>query len=649
MTPTTIAAYGTWKSPITSELVVASGIGLADACIAGGDIYWLEGRPLEAGRYVIVRRHPGSQDSDVNPAPFNARTRVHEYGGGAWLIVDGIAFYSNFADQRLYRQAPGEAPVPLTPAVDLRYADAVPDRLRNRLIAVREDHTLAGQQAVNTLVSVPMNGDDSGGQVLAAGYDFYSTPRISPDGSSLAWLSWNHPNMPWDGCELWLGEFGADGSIVNARTVAGGLQESIFQPEWSPDGVLYFVSDRSNWWNIYRYRANRVEAVCPRPAEFGAAQWGLGMRTYGFESAGSIICAFTENGFWRLARLNTESGELAPFDLLYSDIRSLRVAPGQAVFIGAGISRHSAVVRLDLVTAVAEEVRRASSIALDSGYISLAQPIEFATENGLTAYGFFYPPHNRDYEASAGERPPLLVKSHGGPTGATTASLRLSIQYWTSRGFAVLDVNYGGSTGFGRAFRQRLNGQWGVVDLNDVVNGARYLVEHGLVDGARMAIDGGSAGGYTTLAALAFRSVFKAGASYYGVSDLEGLATDTHKFESRYLDSIVGPYPQQRALYQERSPIYHVEGINCPLILFQGLEDKVVPPAQSERIYAALRARGIPVAYVPYPGEQHGFRRAENMRHSLDSEFYFFSRVFGFQPADPIAPVAIENSERLPH
>jgi dipeptidyl aminopeptidase/acylaminoacyl peptidase len=649
MSQPTVAPYGTWKSPITSDVVASTSIGLADVRIDNGDIYWLESRPVEGGRNVIVSRTAGGVNTDLNPAPYNARTRVHEYGGGAWLIVDGTAFYANFADQRLYRQMPGAAPVPFTPALDLRYADFVYDRSRKRLIAVREDHTQPDQQAVNTLVSLPLQGEVSGGQVLAAGYDFYASPRISPDGGLMAWLSWNHPNMPWDGCELWVGEIAGDGSIANASLVAGGLNESIFQPEWSPDGALYFVSDRSNWWNIYRAKNGVIEAVCARAAEFGLPQWAFGLSTYGFESANSIICTYTENGSWRLARLDTQTGALTRFDLPFCVVRNLRVSREQAVFISGDTQRPGAVIRLDLASGQSEELRHASEISFDPGFISVAQSIEFPTDNGLTAYGFYYAPQNRDYVAPAGEKPPLLVKSHGGPTGDATPEFHLSMQYWTSRGYAVFDVNYGGSTGFGRAYRQRLNGQWGVVDLNDVVNGAKYLVAQGLADGARLAIDGGSAGGYTTLAALTFRDVFKVGASYYGISDLEGLATDTHKFESRYLDSMIGPYPEQKAVYYERSPIHYVERINCPMILFQGLEDKVVLPDQSLRIYQALRAKGLPVAYVPYAGEQHGFRRAENIRHALDSEYYFFSRVFGFKLSDAGAPVVIENSEKLPH
>jgi dipeptidyl aminopeptidase/acylaminoacyl peptidase len=641
------APYGSWKSPITTDLIVSSSIGLGGARLDGRDVYWLEGRPLERGRNVLVRRSADGAVADVNAAPFNVRTRVHEYGGAACLVVDGVVYFSNFADQRLYRLRPGETPQALTPAIDLRYADAVLDQRRNRLIAVREDHTAPDREAVNAIVSLDLAAGETGGQVLASGNNFYSTPRLSPDGTRLAWLTWNHPNMPWDGTELWVAELDVDGSLGKSEQVAGGLAESIFQPEWSPDGVLHFVSDRTDWWNLYRWRDGTVEALCEMPAEFGEPQWAFGMSTYGFASPTEIISLYTQNGFWKLARLNTRTHELSPFDLPFDDFGGVQVSDGRAVFVGASPRMPASVVLLDLASRQFEVLRKANDLAIDPGYISEPQSVEFPTENGLTAHGFYYPPANRDFVAPAGEKPPLLVKTHGGPTGATSAGFSLTIQYWTSRGFAILDVNYGGSTGYGRAYRQRLNGQWGVVDVDDVVNGARYLVERGDVDGRRLAIDGGSAGGYTTLAALAFRNVFQAGASYFGVSDLEALATDTHKFESRYLDSIVGPYPERRDLYVQRSPIHHVGRIECPMILFQGLEDKVVPPSQAERIYESVKAKGLPVAYVPFEGEQHGFRRAENIKRSLDGEFYFYSKVFGFEPADEIEPVLIENGGGL--
>lgn len=642
MSEQSIAQYGSWKSPITSDLIVKGSIGVGQTALDGDDVYWIEVRPSEGGRSVIVRRTPDGQTTDVTPQPFNARTRVHEYGGGDYVVADGTVYFSNFADQRLYKQSANSEPQPLTPAVEMRYADPIIDRQRHRLICVREDHTGNGE-AVNAIVSINLE-DGSDARVLASGNDFYSSPRLSADGSRIAWLTWNHPNMPWDGTELWVGEFGDDGTLARNRLVAGGIEESIFQPEWSPDGALYFVSDRNGWWNLYRAGADEsVAALHEMQAEFGMPQWVFGMSLYAFESAGRIICAYIEKGNSRLARLETRMGRFETIETPYTDITSLHAANGRAVFRGGSPTEPAAIVQLDLQTGRMEVLRRSNDLEIDAAYFSIPQAIEFPTEDGKTAHAFFYPPRNRDYVAPDGELPPLLVKSHGGPTSAATTTLALGIQYWTSRGIAVLDVNYGGSTGYGREYRQRLNDAWGIVDVDDCVNGARYLVERGLVDGNRLMITGGSAGGYTTLCALTFRNLFKAGASHFGVSDCEALAKETHKFESRYLDRLIGPYPERADLYRERSAIHHVDQLSCPVIFFQGLEDKVVLPNQSEMMADALRAKGLAVAYVAFEGEQHGFRRAENIKRALDGEIYFYSRIFGFDLADEVEPVPIEN------
>ena len=624
-----IAPYGSWKSPITSDLIVSGAVGLGELALDGEDIYWIESRPSEGGRSVIVRRTKDGNPADVTPPPFNARTRVHEYGGGAYIVSDGAVYFSNFADQRLYRQVEGQAPEPLTQGENLYYADGVIDRGRNRIIAVREDHNEGTRDAINTLVTIDLASGLS--DAIVSGNDFYSTPRLSPDGKRLAWLTWNHPNMPWDGTGLWVASLNEDGSLGSKELVAGGESESVFQPEWSPDGVLHFVSDRTGWWNLYRWKEGRAEPLCEMKAEFGAPQWGFRMSTYAFESVSRIICAFNEQGTWSLASLDTNTLEFERIETPYTEISNVRAGAGNVLFCGGSPTEPLSVVRLDLATNKPDVLRRSTDIRIDEEYLSAARPIEFPTENGLTAHGFYYAPKNRDYEAPAGERPPLLVMSHGGPTSAATTTLKLSIQYWTSHGIGVLDVNYGGSTGYGRAYRERLNGQWGVVDVDDCVNGARYLVERGLADGDRLIIRGGSAGGYTTLAALTFRDEFKAGASYYGISDLEALEEDCHKFESRYNNSLIGPYPERQDLYKARSPIHFTERLSCPIILFQGLEDKVVPPNQSEMMYEAVKAKGIPVAYVPFEGEQHGFRKAENIKNSLDGELYFYSKVFGFE------------------
>jgi dipeptidyl aminopeptidase/acylaminoacyl peptidase len=637
-----VAPFGAWKSPITSDLIVAETIGVGSTEIVGEDIYWLELRPKEDGRLVVVRQNPDGGTADLTPQPYNARTRVHEYGGHAYAVKDGVVYFSNFTDQRLYRLDPGGEPRPITPEADFRYADYILDQEHKFLICIREDHSGSGE-AVNTLVRVNADGDDHGGEVILSSSNFYSSPRLSPDGSHLAWLAWNHPNMPWDGTELWVSELDESGSITRSELVAGGQEESIFQPEWSPDGVLYFVSDRTNWWNLYRWRNGRIEALCEMEAEFGLPQWVFGMSTYAFESPERIICTYSQRGMSHLASLDTETLELEEIETPYTYISGVRASAGRALFLAGSPIDKLAVVLLDLETKLFQVLRYSSETKIDPGYTSRPQEIEFPTTGGRTAYGFFYPPSNKDFRGPEGEKPLLLVMSHGGPTGATTPVYDAEIQYYASRGISVLDVNYGGSTGYGRAFRQRLNGQWGVVDVEDCLNGARYLVKRGDVDGDRLMITGGSAGGYTTLCALTFHDLFKAGASHFGIGDLEPFVGDTHKFESRYLDNLVGPYPEKRDIYRERSAINYTDQLSCPMILFQGSEDKIVPPNQSRKMYEAVKAKGIPVAYLEFEGEQHGFRKAENIKRALDAELYFYAQIFGFELADPVEPVSIAN------
>lgn len=643
MTEAKIAPYGSWKSPITSDLIVGETIGLGGIAVQGDNLYWIENRPKEGGRNVLVKRTPDGKTTDLTPEGFNVRTRVHEYGGGACLVTEENIFFSNFSDGRLYQQTSETQPQPLTPeGVKMRYADAIFDKQHNRLICVREDHTANSHEPVNTLVSIKLDAENSGG-ILVSGDDFYASARLSPDGKKLAWISWNHPNLPWDGTELWVAEILPDGNLAEKQLIAGGQDESIFQPEWSADGVLYFVSDRSGWWNLYRYVDEKIEPLCEMEAEFGRPQWIFGMQTYTFISPQQLLCTYTKNGIWHLAILDTATKQLQPVDTPYTDITELVVVGNSALLLAGSAVTPTAIVQLDFTSKSIEVLRRSSEVNLDTGYLSKPQTIEFPTENGLTAHAFLYLPQNRDYQAPDGEKPPLLVKSHGGPTSAASSRFSLSIQYWTSRGFAFLDVNYGGSTGYGRNYRQRLDDAWGIVDVDDCVNAARYVAKQNIVDGNRLAIAGGSAGGYTTLCALTFKDVFKAGASYYGIGDLEALARDTHKFEARYLDRLIGPYPDRQDLYKERSPIHYTDRLSCPVIFFQGLEDKVVPPNQAESMVEALKAKKLPVAYVPFEGEQHGFRRAENIKRALDGEFYFYSRVFGFLPADNIEPVEIFN------
>lgn len=639
----TVSPFGTWQSPITSDLIVAGTIGLGQIKLERDTIYWSESRPTEGGRNVIIQRKPNGEVNEVNAAPFNARTRVHEYGGGAFMIANDIVYFSNFSDQRIYSQTIGSEPKPLTPELPFRYADSTLDGWRDRLICVREDHQKNDHEPENTIVSIPLNGDEQ--KVLVSGNDFYAFPRLSPDGSTLSWICWNHPNMPWDGTELWIAKITSDGSLSDRQKIAGGLEESIFQPEWSPDGSLVFVSDRTGWWNLYRWNpaTQQTESLCEKEAEFGLPLWVFGMSTYGFASRDRILCTYTQNGFSHLASLDLNTRQLTEIETPYTSISGIQVSSKQAVFVGGSPTEPTAIVRLDLNSHQFEVLRRASELKIDPGYLSSPEAIEFPTENGLTAHAFYYAPKNKDYTAPEGERPPMLVKSHGGPTAATSASFNLGIQYWTSRGFAVLDVNYGGSTGYGRAYRERLKNTWGITDVNDCANGAKYLATQGKADENRLVIAGGSAGGYTTLCALTFQDTFKAGASYYGVSDLKALAEDTHKFESRYLDGLIGRYPEDAAIYEERSPIHAVDRLSCPVIFFQGDEDKIVPSNQAEMMVNALRDKGLPVAYVLFEGEQHGFRKAENIKRALDGEFYFYSRVFGFEPAEEIEAVSIDN------
>ncbi len=637
-----VAPYGSWKSPITADLIVEKSIRLGEIVLDGKDIYWIEGRPSEGGRNVIVRLSPDGEKTDLTPLPFNARTRVHEYGGGSFTVKDGTLYFSNFEDQRLYRKLPGKEPQPITTEGDLRYADGIIDTRRGRMIWVREDHTRVESGPVNALVSLDLEGKE-GGKVIVYGNDFYSSPRLSPDGTRLAWLTWNHPNMPWDGTELWIGEVKEDGSIGKSKKVAGGVSESIFQPEWSPDGVLHFILDRSDWWNLYRWKEEKIEPLLLKSAEFGVPQWRFGLSTFGFISKSKIICTYTEKGTWHLATIDLLAEKLTPIEITYTDIYFLKVGDGRIIFCGGSPTEPTSIVQLDVESGQIEILKRSSMVSIESEYFSIPEAIEFPTEQGLKAHGFYYPPQNKDYTAPAGELPPLIVISHGGPTSSTISTLSLGIQYWTSRGFAMLDVNYGGSTGYGRKYRERLKGKWGIVDVDDCVNGARYLVDKGEVDRDRLIITGGSAGGYTTLSALTFRDFFKAGASYYGVSDLEALAKETHKFESRYLDGLIGSYPERRDLYRERSPINFTERLFSPVIFFQGLEDKVVPPRQAELMVKALREKGIMVAYISFEGEQHGFRRAESIKRALEGSLYFYSRVFRFELGDEVESIEIKN------
>lgn len=649
---TTIAPYGAWRSPITSASLVERSVGLSQLLVDGDTVYWNESRPNEGGRQVIVRRRPDGTIDDVLPAAFSARTLVHEYGGLCYAVRDGVVWFSNFADQRLWRIDPGGEPRPVTDEpptpVSVRFADPVVTPDGAWVVCVRERHL--GPEAtdvVNEVVAVPAEGG-SEPVVLCEGHDFFAAPRVSPDGRRLAWLSWDHPNMPWDGTVLRVADLGDDLSLGAPRVAAGGAAQWVSQPRWTRDGRLLFTSDRySGWSNLYVDDGGMGVRVTDTDAEFSGPDWVFGQATFDALADGTVVAAWSSQGLDHLGVVG--DGDPAEITVPFTSIDDVHAAgDAPAVLCIAGSAHEpAAVVRISVPGGEVEVVRRSRETSIDPGYLSTPRPIVFPTENMTSAHALFYPPTNADFAAPEGEKPPLIVISHGGPTSATSSRFNVGIQYWTSRGFAVVDVNYGGSTGYGRDYRERLAGQWGVVDVDDCVNAARWLAQEGEVDGERMVIRGGSAGGYTTLATLTFRDAFAAGASHYGVADAEALALHTHKFESRYLDKLIGPYPEAVDVYKQRSPIAHTDRLSRPLILFQGLEDKVVPPEQAEMMAEALRRKGIPFAYLSFEGEQHGFRKAETIMRVYDAELSFYGRVLGFAPADETEPVRIENEEAL--
>jgi len=637
-----VAPFGSWASPISIDLLLKGHLSLAMPRWDGDDLYWIEGRPLDAGRLVIVRRSSGGTISDITPAGFNARTRVHEYGGGQYAVSGGTVWFANYDDQRLYRQDPGSDPKPITPPADIRHADFMVDAKRRRVVAVREDHTTGAREAVNTLVALDWNGERDPIEV-AAGNDFYSSPRLSSDGKRLAWLTWNHPNLPWTSTELWVAELDDEGAVRSSQRVAGGGSESICQPEWGPGGDLYFISDRTNWWNLYRTRDGHDEPICPKDAEFGGPQWVFGLTYYAPLDASEVVCVYSQAGGSKLARLEVATRKLKNVELLYTQLDNIAVRGRRVALIAASPTLSERVLVVDLVSGAQQVVKASTDAHTDPGYFSIPHMVEFPTEDGLTAHAIHYAPKNRDFDAPSGMKPPLIVHVHGGPTSAVRPTFDLELQYWTSRGFAVIDVNYGGSTGYGRDYRDRLNGRWGEVDVEDCINAARHLVRLGHADPDRVAITGGSAGGFTTLLALTKHDYFRAGSSHYGVGDLVSFVKETHKFESRYLDWLVGPYPERADVYRARSAVNYADRMSCPVILFQGLEDKVVPPSQAEEFVAACKAKGLPYAYITFEGEQHGFRKAPTIRRTIEAELYFYSRIFGFTAADAIEPVRIEN------
>ena len=638
----TVAPFGAWASPFKIERLTDRVVFLTEPHAVDGVRYWIEGRPDEGGRQVLVRREPDGSTSRLTPEGFNARTRVHEYGGAASLISGDLIVVSDFVTGRLNRVVrPGEL-VAFTPEREWRYADAIHDAARNRLIAVREDHepemVAKHGEWINDLVAIDLDSGDV--TVLAEGADFYAAPRLSPDGTTLVWLEWHHPNMPWDGTELLLATIAPDGSLQDRRTVAGSRREWISQPRWSPDGILHFAAEPTGWMNLYRYLGGQIEPVTDLQAELVGPDWQFGYASYAFLQDGEIVGVARSSGRDNLIRIAWD-GEITPIDLRFTEISSISVDGDRLLVRAAGPTDPAVIADVDLAGNV-EVFRRATPYVPELEDVSVPQHIEFPTTGGRTAYGNFYPPTNRSFVGPPGELPPLIVTSHGGPTSGAFSGFQTGFQLFASRGYAVLDVDYGGSTGYGRDYRKRLEGSWGIVDVDDCVAGAKYLAEQGLVDGKRQAIRGGSASGFTTLAALAFTKQFDAGCTYFGIGDLRAFVKDTHKFESRYLESLVGPWPEKKQLYLDRSPALHAENITAPVLVQQGEEDKVVPKEEGERIVDALFERRVPHVYLLYPGEDHGFRSKEAITRSFGAELSFYAQVFGFEPADDIEPVEIQ-------
>jgi len=636
----TIAPYGTWSSPISLDLITRGRAFPTYPRFDGDALWWEEARPAEGGRQVVRRRRADGSIVDAVPAGVDVRTMVHEYGGAAWTVADRTLCFSDVHDGRLYRIGPDGRPEPLTVAGRLRYADLEVDVSRRRLICVGEDHSGEGE-AVNRLVTVALDGDGPvAPHTLVEGADFYAAPRVSPDGRRLAFLSWSHPDMPWDGTTLSVVALAADGRLGDAHRVAGGDDTWITQPRWSPAGDLYFVGEATGWMNLYRWRDGATEPVLPMAADFARPDWVFGIANYAFVGRGDVLAVGRDAGrdrVWRVGATGVATQLTLPFDEI-----DFVAGQGERALLAADSGTDAGgLAELDLTSGAWSWVSRSLDAEIDPGVMSVPRSITYPTTDGAVAHALFYPPRNDGFAAPAGTLPPLIVTSHGGPTASAGAGLRLSVQYFTSRGLAVVDVDYRGSSGYGKAFRQALEGQWGVYDMDDCAAVAAYLVKEGLIDARRVAIKGGSASGYTTLCALTFRDDFRAGVSYFGIGDLETFARDTHKFESRYLDRLVGPYPAARDLYVSRSPIHFIDRLSCPLLILQGLDDHIVPPAQAEQMVAALAAKGLPYAYLPFEGEGHGFRRGANVRRATEAELAFYGLVFGFRPADELPPLEL--------
>jgi dipeptidyl aminopeptidase/acylaminoacyl peptidase len=648
----TVRPYGTWPAEVGPDTLSRSpAAGFSSVDVRSGRVRWAESRAAEGGRVVVVEQADG-RVADVTPAGFNARTRVHEYGGGAVWHHGDTVFFSEYSTGRLHRQDGAAAdPVALTPEPSvpnaLRYADGSVTPDGAFVVCVRERHERG--EVHNELVSFPGDGSAEP-SITAAGHDFFAAPRVDPSGRLLAWLAWDHPRMPWDGTELWLAELGADGSASAPRLVAGGPAESVIDLQWSPEGALHFCSDRTGWWNLYRIERDggQTPLTALEDGELGYPPWVFAMRRYAFLGDGRIACVVTREAVDSLELLDPRTGRLEPAGLDWTayDTTALAAGDGRLVFGAASPIEPLTLVEWDPATGSEARLRRSLDVELDRAGISVPRAIEFPTGDGGVAHAFFYPPASAEDEGPAEERPPLRVVCHGGPTGHTMPYLAPKVQFFTQRGIGVVDVNYRGSSGYGRAYRRLLDGRWGEIDWRDCVAAARFLAEAGEADPDRTWVEGGSAGGYVVLCALVFDpTAFAAGVSMYGVSDVEALARETHKFESRYLDTMIGPYPERANLYRERSPVHAAERLERPLLLLQGLDDRVVPSNQAEMMVEALDRKRIPYAYVAFEGEGHGFRKGESIRRAAEATLDFVSRIFGFEPADELEPLEIAHLE----
>ncbi len=637
----TEAPYGSWESPISAELTTRNAVGLRSVRLDGDDLYWIESRPDEGGRRVIVKRDKGGNVTDAIPEGFSSRTRVHEYGGGSYNVWDGVIYFSNHSDQILYRHTPGhtsnQAPEALT-SEGYRYADCIMDASHNQLICVQEDHTEEGEP-VNTLVSVSLDADHKV-RTLFSGTDFVSSPALNPSGETLVWITWDHPNMNWDDTKMWAADVTEQGSLSGTESFVSRASLSVQEPRWTADGKLYYIADPDNWWNFQTFDDDGARAIHQYEGEFGKSG-ALGAHSYAFLSNTEVIAKFERDGTSHLATVDLSSGEVNEIATPYASISKV-YSNGERIYL-IGSTTTSASEIAEYKDGAFMTIRKSQEPIVDTAYISEPEAITFPNLKGEPTHAFYYAPKNPNFMAPDDELPPLIVRLHGGPTGATSAAFRANNQYWTSRGFAIIDVNYGGSTGYGREYRERLRRLWGVVDIDDTKAVLNYLIEQDLADEDRLLIRGGSAGGYSVLVALSQHDVFAAGANYYGISDLEVLARDTHKYESRYLDSLIGKYPEDIDIYKARSPINFLDGFKSPLIVFQGILDPVVPKNQSELIVDALREKGVPVAYYPYEGEYHGFGKKENIIHSLESELVFYGKVLGFEPAGELPEIVIDN------